>query len=131
MNIRLSIGRIGFEFIRMYFREPERLYAMTETKLRAYVANKKYTEDMYPVTFLRTDTLNSDTHIFLQKRVRTIEPQLLDFIPYMKKFNQSKKLSQTYWTDELRDFVRKKDWFYFEMLQHLHYETASSHHHPE
>ena len=131
MNIHLSIGRFGFQFIKLYFREPEKLYAMTETELRAYVDGKKYIEDMYPVTFLRTDTLSSDIHIFLQKRVHTIEPQLLDFIPYMRKVNKSKKRSKTYWTDELRNFVREKEWFYFEMLQHLHYETGSSHHHPE
>ena len=123
-NIYPPVGQLSFEFIRMYFQEPEKLYAMTETELRAYVDSKKYTEDMYPVTFLRTDRLNSDMHIFLKKRMRTIDPQLLDIILYTGKINQSKKRSQTYWTDELRNFVREKEYFYFEIFSHLHYETA-------
>jgi hypothetical protein len=50
------------QFVRYYFRDPESVYPRIDD---AYIAERRFVEDMHPVRFLRTEDLNRQLHDFL------------------------------------------------------------------
>ena len=58
-------NRIGFQseqFVRFFFRAPEAAWPLLDD---AYIAGRRWEADMFPVRFLRMESLNRDLHRFL------------------------------------------------------------------
>ncbi len=58
-----QLGLQTEQFIRYYFRDPS-IFERIDDR---YLSDKQYTQDMYPVTFLRTNTLNNDLYTYLMQ----------------------------------------------------------------
>ncbi len=112
-----AIGRYTAEFIQDYFYQP----AMALEKLQDdEYKNKGFSQYMYPVQFIFTHRLNQQLHDFL---LGNGYPNAdIDFILKKEKvLPQGKGRSgeqkwEKYYTPELKQLVRKKDWLLFDLF---------------
>ena len=61
-KLKIDIGIHTLQFIRFFFKNP---YKTIEKIDLNYIEHGEYLNDMHPVTFLRTESLNKDLHDFL------------------------------------------------------------------
>lgn len=85
-----------------------------------YVRSGNYKEDMFPVEFIFTHKLNQQLHDFLlaqgypQKSIDFIQTK--DKVLPQGKGRTKNQKWEKYYTPELMDLVRKKDWFLFDLF---------------
>jgi hypothetical protein len=112
-----ALGRSTVEFINDCFYEPENVsQKMTEN----YILSGAYKNDMFPVKFIFTHRLNQQLHDFLLEQGYPAE-SIAFIITKKKVLPQGKGRGkdqhwEKYYTPELKELVRKKDWFLFQMF---------------
>lgn len=116
-NNHASIGRCSVEFINDCFYHPTQVLQKLSEE---YVVSEKYKEDMFPVHFIFTHKLNSQLHDFLLQQGYA-EENIAFIISKKKVLPQGKGRSKSqhwrkYYTPELQQLVRKKDWFLFALF---------------
>lgn len=77
--------------------------------------------DMHKVAFLRTESLNKDLHNFLLKQnypEETLTPILsVPKINPIEGGRSKEKNWESYYTDELKEYVKNKEWLLFKLFQ--------------
>jgi hypothetical protein len=112
-----ALGRNTIEFIESCFYHPEIVIARMS---KDYVSSGAYRSDMFPVEFLFTHRLNQELFAFLLRQGYPEEE--IAFIKTKEKVlpqGKGRTIEQKwerYYTPELKDLVRKKDWFLFELF---------------
>ena len=107
-------GRCTYEFIDMYFKEPSKVYRKMSP---AYFESGDFKKDMFPVDFIFTNKLNKQLHAVLLK-FGYPEDQISFILEKKKVLPQGKGRSENqkwpnYYTPDLIDLIRKKDYFLF------------------
>jgi hypothetical protein len=116
-----ALGRYTVELINDCFYKPGEVFPKIT---REYVTSGDYKRDMFKVHFIFTHKLNQQLHDFLLEQGYPGESIqfILDkkkVLPQGKGRNKNQKWEK-YYTDELRELVRKKDWFLFELFPEFH-----------
>ena len=112
-----AMGRYTAEFIKDYFYDSNTAL----DKLSAdYFKNGVFKQDMFPVKYIFTHSLNQQLHQYL-KELDYPEEDIEFILKKEKMLPQGKGRTsdqkwQTYYTPELKELVRKKDWFLFELF---------------
>lgn len=110
-------GTLTEQFVRFYFREPEKAFARIDD---AYVAGRGWEKDMNPVEFLRMEDLNQGLHDALLKF--GWPEQEVEFILCIGRIRppKSKKTPRPKWEDyytpESRALVRRRERLLFAMF---------------
>lgn len=107
------------QFIRFYFRDPERARAWPDAVLRDPAARR---EAMPPIRFVRTDRLREGLHAFLLEQ--GFPPADAAFVLEMEKVLPGKgrrddQRWEGYYTPELRERVRRRERLLLEILPEL------------
>jgi len=117
-KLKVDIGVNTLQFIRFFFKNPCKTIEKIDVD---YIECGEYLNDLHAVTFLRTECLNNDLHNFLLKQnypEETLEPIL--FTPKINPIEggrSEEKKWETYYTDELKDYVRNKEWLLFKLFK--------------
>jgi len=112
-----ALGRCTVEFVNDCFYEPgEVLKKINED----YVGSGAYKDDMFTVHFIFTHKLNQQLHQFLLEQGYP-EENIQFIIDKKKVLPQGKGRGndqkwEKYYTPELKELVRKKDWLLFELF---------------
>ncbi|HZH63242.1 MAG TPA: hypothetical protein VEY10_00030 [Flavisolibacter sp.] len=112
-----ALGRNTIEFINDCFYEPEQVIKKIDEK---YISSGAYKKDMFPVEFIFTHRLNQQLYDFLLAHGYPSE-RIAFIITKQKVLPQGKGRTkeqkwEKYYTPELKELVRKKDWFLFEVF---------------
>jgi len=112
-----ALGRYTVEFIQSHFREPKKVLEKLSDE---YVESSSYKKDMFSIYFIFTHKLNEQLHQYLLQQ--EYQPEAIEFIlnkekvlPQGKGRTKEQKW-QKYYSPELHDLVRKKDWFLFKLF---------------
>lgn len=112
-----GLGRYTVEFINDCFYKPDEVLKKIN---ESYVRHGDYKIDMFPVHFILTHKLNQQLYDFLLQQGYAKES--IEFIvnkekvlPQGKGRGNNKKW-ENYYTPALKELVRKKDWFLFELF---------------
>jgi hypothetical protein len=104
------------QFVRFYFREPERAVARMDD---AYLAARAFEADMHPVRFLRMESLNADLHAFLREQGHAAE-RIAWILEEGKILPEGSRRGerpwQEYFTPELAALVRRRDRLLFALF---------------
>ncbi|MFK7800832.1 MAG: hypothetical protein AB8G95_04300 [Anaerolineae bacterium] len=114
-NCQLEIGRLSALFILYYCKNPSQV---VEAKTYSELV-EKVQEDMYPVTFLKTKSLNQDLHHFLL--THGFSENTLSFIknakPISPRGNRTQEDSaQSYFDTDLSASIQAKDQLLFDLF---------------
>jgi hypothetical protein len=105
--------RLGFQsetFVRLFFRDPEAAWPRIDD---AYIAARRWEQDMHPVRFLRTENLNADLRAFLAEH--GYAPERIAFLEnqdriYPEGSRRSRESDwRAYYTPELKALVRRRE----------------------
>ncbi|MCG8364280.1 MAG: sulfotransferase family protein [Pseudanabaenales cyanobacterium] len=116
-----SIGWLSRRFLHLFARKP--LETLLKTIDETYIASKQYSQDLFTVSFLRTESLNQDLYEFLT-RVGYKEAEL-SFILESTKVKPPLPLGgltrdgdgwQSYYKPELKKTVREKERLLFSIF---------------
>lgn len=105
------------QFIKFFFRDYERVLSGMNQQ---YFDSGAFRRDMFPVRFLNTSSLNRDLHEFLREMGHTEEE--VSFILssgkiYPREGGRDKgKAWEKYYSPELKDLVRKREWLLFDLF---------------
>jgi len=115
----IKLGPITTQFIRMYFKEPEKVF---NTLTDVYTQSKTmFVQDLGSnITFIPQQDLNTSLAAFLCKHGFSEEET--SFIKTHPKINTSKQLSdtkETIWTSNTIDYIIKRESFLFHILTQL------------
>ena len=112
-------GRYSFEFINMYFKDPQSCYPKISEN---YASSEEIQQDMFKVHFIFTRYLNDQLHEYLLDAGYPEED--ISFIttkekvlPLGKGRSKTQKWQQ-YYDAELLELVAKKDAFLFRLFEH-------------
>jgi len=112
----LKIGLITTQFIRMYFKEPEKVLAAID---EAYINSDLYKTDIAEnITFLRQENLNDELANYLSKH--GFSKDETEFIRKHHKVNATESITQnknTLWTKEAVEYVEYNERFLFRILK--------------
>ena len=118
IKLKADIGVNTLQFIRFFFKNP---YETIKKIDQDYIQHEKYLNDMHEITFLRTESLNQDLYSFLLKQnypEETLAPIL--FVPKINPVEggrSKEKKWERYYTDELKEYVRSKEWLLFKLFE--------------
>lgn len=117
------------QFVRMFFRDPERVLAGFG---REYVESGRYRDDMYDVRFLRNDDLTADVATLLGDEgfdratidalaeMGRIYPNRVIISPldYLRRRRprRTERNWRRYYTPEIAAVVRRREWFLFHLF---------------
>jgi hypothetical protein len=110
-----SIGRLTALFINFYFRKPnEVLQSVAGLELKERIA-----QEMYPVTFLRTETLNRDLSKYLSQFMS--RSRVLRFVELEKPIlppggNRHERHWRDYYDADLMAEIRERDRLIFSLF---------------
>ncbi len=112
-----AFGRTTVEFINDCFYQPEKIIEKMDEH---YIASGTYKEDMFPVQFIFTHKLNQHLYEFLIEQGYP-ESSIQFILKKEKVLPQGKGRTkeqkwEKYYTPELKELVRQKDWFLFELF---------------
>ncbi len=109
-NDRFAPGLYTEQFVRFYFKSPQKAYARIDD---SYIASESYRNDMHDLRFVRTDRLNLDLYEFLAGigfDARDVEFIVeLDRVLPQGKGRSADQRWEAYYTDELKRSVRERD----------------------
>lgn len=112
-----ALGQYTINFIRNHFYEPTSVLPKVN---REYLENCSYKKDMFPTHFILTHRLNQGLYDFLLKMEYPNDS--IKFILSKEKVlplgkgRTADQKWEKYYTPELKELVRKKDWFLFELF---------------
>jgi hypothetical protein len=112
-----ALGRATVEFIQDCFYSPDQVFSKLD---EGYVLSGDYRMDMFPVQFIFTHRLNQHLYDFLLQQGYP-EKDIAFIITKEKVLPQGKGRTkeqkwEKYYTPELKELVRKKDRFIFQMF---------------
>jgi hypothetical protein len=121
-----ALGYYTVDFIRNHFYNPEKVLGKVD---EAYFEEKAYKEEMFPLHFLFTHNLNKQLYLFLLKKGYP-QPSVNFIISKEKvlplgKGRTKEQKWEKYYTPELKELVRKKDRFIFQMFPEIEMATVS------
>ncbi len=112
-----ALGHYTIDFLRNHFYQP----ALAMQKIsRDYFESGAYKKDMFPTQFIFTHKLNQQLYEFLLQCGYPKES--IEFILKKEKVlpqgkgRTNEQQWEKYYTPELKELVRKKDWFLFELF---------------
>ncbi|MBA4140808.1 MAG: hypothetical protein H0X70_09955, partial [Segetibacter sp.] len=112
-----ALGRYKIEFIESHFHKPDSIIPKINDE---YIESRAYRRDMFPVTFIFTHKLNQQLYEFLLEQ--GYPPDSIEFIlkkekvlPQGKGRTKDQKWEK-YYTPELKELVREKDWLLFKLF---------------
>ena len=112
-----TLGRYTIEFINDHFYNPQVVY---ERLSEEYVISGTYKQDMFPVKFILTHQLNQQLYEYLLEN--DYPKDCIAFILKKEKvlpLGKGRRRDQkweSYYTPQLKELVRKKDWFLFKLF---------------
>lgn len=124
-SVEANLGVVTEQFVKFYFRDPSEAFARLQRTFSGggdddYVSSGKFRADMCNIRFIRMDHLNQELHQFLLEM--GYEEQDLAFILEEKKIlpkgkgRQEEQKWEKYYTPELKQVVREKERFMFELF---------------
>jgi len=121
LKIEKSFGLETYNFIEFYFKNPPKVIHEVYHNYQNYTLEKKYNFDMFnDIHFLKMDQLNSDLYNFLLNL--GWKKNEISFILNSDKIlppgsaRTKEQTWQRYYTPELKDLIRQKDKFIFEIF---------------
>lgn len=114
LNIKQDIGLYTAQFIRFFFKEPQKILSQLD---EFYITSESYKQDMYSVHFLHQDNLNQELHDFLVQLGHS--PRKLEFILNYERQNISRRVHQhwqSYYDGDTYEYVKHKDRFLFNIF---------------
>ena len=112
---KANIGNQTAQFIQMFFKRPQHVLAnLSET----YIASDEVFEDIGNITFLRTESLNSDLASFLERHGFSSEE--LQYVLRRDRVNVTLQQSgnrNELWTKKSLDYIRVRERLIFTILK--------------
>lgn len=112
-----SIGMRTHKFVNSFFKNPEKIFRLIHDES---LSLEQYKQEMFPVSFLRTETLNQDLYKFLVNI--GYDSEKVDFILnegkiYPHEGGREENASwQKYYSPELKNFVRNRENLLFSLF---------------
>ena len=114
--IKIDLGDTTIQFIRFYFREPDRVLGQIDDE---YIASGTYRDDMAPVVFLHQENLSEELFQFLLEMGYPEEE--IRFINEAERVNVSQRRSDQqllddFYTEDLVQTILRRDRLLFELF---------------
>ena len=123
-NNSLNIGMLSFTFIRLFFKDPQKIFSLSRQAFDYYFASGDYTADMYKVKFFRQEILDRQWCEYL-KHKPYLDRKLVDkiFIHRNRLFGKNESIMrqewEKYWSEENKNKFKETERVYIQMVREL------------